>query len=77
MTEIELEFNKEARRIYEAMEDRIIELIERVEKKNTTKAYFIAFQIGCICDIEGELKKILKEARESLKGERNEKERRI
>ena len=48
---------KLASKIYVAMSSRIGELAERNWKHNTTDAYYVAFQIGLLADIEEVLKK--------------------
>ena len=52
--------NKLAIKIYESMTSRLNELAERNWKHNTTDAYYIAFQIGLLADIESVLLKVRK-----------------
>ena len=52
--------NKLAIKIYESMTSRLNELSERNWKHNTTDAYYIAFQIGLLADIESVLLKVRK-----------------
>lgn len=46
--------------IFNAMEHRLEELSQKLKKGTFNPAYQHAFTIGCIADIEKELKKILR-----------------
>lgn len=54
------DYNKIATRIYNNIEDRIIEALNKCIKGNYNQATTTALAYGCIGDIEEILKKVLK-----------------
>ena len=54
----EKKFDKDAIKIYKAIEPRIAELWVKLTKGNYNHATQYAFEIGCFADIDHELKRI-------------------
>jgi hypothetical protein len=50
--------NKIACKIYESMQDRLVELAQKQYEHSANEAYVIAFQVGLISDIEDVLRRI-------------------